>query len=133
MKNRSYKTVKNELDRVFSLYIRRRDTTEQNGERFGVCISCKKHIKYEQGDAGHFINRRHLSLRWNEKNTNFQCRNCNRFDEGNNIGYIAGMINRYGQSIIMELQLKKNSISKLNTWELEQLIIHYKNETKKLK
>ena len=130
-KQRSFKTLKNSLDIVFALFIRKRDTIPYGSTRIGKCISCGVVMFYEKGDCGHFINRRHMSLRWNEKNSNFQCRCCNRFDEGNNIGYISGMIRKYGQGIIDELTLKKNTISKLACFELEQLINYYKNETEK--
>ena len=100
---KSYKTLKNKLDRVFALFIRKRDTKDG----YGKCISCGKICSYENLDCGHFINRRHLSLRWNEKNSNAQCRSCNRFDEGNNIGYITGMIRKYGEGVINEMALKK--------------------------
>ena len=130
-KQRSLKTLKNSLDIVFSLYILKRDTWSYGSTRVGKCISCGLVLFYEKGDCGHFISRRHMSLRWNAKNNNIQCRFCK--NEGNNIGYVSGMIQKYGQGIIDELTLKKNTISKLACFELEQLINYYKSETEKLK
>lgn len=58
--------------------------------------------------------------------------NCNRFDEGNNIGYTRGLIAKYGPQVIDLLYLKKHTIKKWDTFELEALITHYQKEIKKL-
>jgi hypothetical protein len=80
---------KDKLDRIFSQYIRLRDA-DQNG--YIRCISCGKIVLWKEADNGHFINRKHMSLRFSETNCNAQCRSCNRFDEGNMTGYNLGMI-----------------------------------------
>ena len=48
---------KNKLDRIFSIFIRKRDTKEG----YGFCISCGKPITFETCDCGHYINRVHMS------------------------------------------------------------------------
>jgi uncharacterized radical SAM superfamily protein len=74
-----------------------------------------------------------MATRFDERNCNAQCRKCNRFDEGNNIGYTKGLIAKYGDKVIDELYIKKYIISKMSKAEFEILIDHYKNEVKKLK
>ena len=129
MKEKSYKTLKNSLDRIFSIYIRNRDADENGICR---CISCGKRDYWKNMDAGHFINRKHLSLRWDERNVHAQCRSCNRFDEGNVLGYTKAIIRKYGSAILDELEVKKFTIYKPARFDLQVLIDHYREETKKL-
>ena len=122
-------TLKNKLDRIFSLYIRLRDANLQGYTR---CISCGKIVPWKEADCGHFINRSHMATRYNEKNCNAQCRSCNRFDEGNNIGYIRGLIKKYGQGVIDELEILKHQESHWTEFEYKSLIEHYKQKVKEL-
>lgn len=115
------------LDRVFSKYIRLRDS---DGDYF-VCCSCGATKAYEQADAGHFINRRWMALRWDERNVHAQCRSCNRFDEGNNIGYVRFMQRTYGDQMIDILMSKKKS-HRWTDFELDILIAEYKDKIKSL-
>lgn len=127
MKEKSYKTLRRILDDTFSKFIRKRDT--QDG--WGICISCNKPTLYEKGDCGHYISRGILALRWSEKNTAFQCRDCNRFNEGNKVGFKEGLIKRYGKSIVSLLEIQSKTSVKYGRFELETLIKFYKNELKK--
>jgi hypothetical protein len=122
--------LQRKLDRIFSEYIRLRDTDE-NG--YGRCISCGKWIHWKEGDAGHFCNRKHLSLRYDEKNVNLQCRSCNRFDEGNTIGYNRGLVEKYGDGVINYLTIKKFNHCRLGKVEYEALIKEYTEKVKQLK
>ena len=122
--------LKDKLDRIFSEYIRLRDS-DANG--YCRCISCGAVHHWRDVDCGHYVNRSHMATRFDERNCNAQCRKCNRFDEGNNIGYTKGLIAKYGDKVIDELYVKKYSISKMSKAEFEILIDHYKNEVKKLK
>lgn len=121
--------LKAKLDRIFSLYIRLRDS-DDNG--YGRCISCRKIVHYKDADAGHFINRKHMSLRYDEKNVNFQCRPCNRFDEGNMTGYARGLICKYGEDVIKYLEVKKYNTSKICRTVYLELIKYYENKVKEL-
>ena len=60
--------------------------------RIRTVTSGVKIVLWKEADNGHFINRKHMSLRFSETNCNAQCRSCNRFDEGNMTGYNLGMI-----------------------------------------
>lgn len=129
MRKKSQKTLIRKLDEVFSRYIRLRDADEHGYIR---CISCGKIRHFSEMDCGHFINRSHMATRYDEQNCNGQCRACNRFDEGNNIGYTRGLIAKYGPQVIDLLYLKKNTIKKWDIFELEALIAHYQKEIQKL-
>jgi len=79
----SYQTLKNKLDKVFSVYIRTRDSifTTQTTEGF-LCITCGRYIPINKGDCGHFNKRQHMKTRWEEKNCHAQCKGCNNFEQG---------------------------------------------------
>lgn len=121
--------LKEKLDRVFSHFIRLRDS---NKDGYCRCISCGAIVFWKEIQNGHYVNRGHMGTRFNEKNCNSQCIRCNMFDEGNNIGYTRGLINKYGIKVISELEVKKHSISKLTPVEYEILINHYSDEVKRL-
>jgi hypothetical protein len=117
------------LDKTFSEYIRLRDSDE-----YGMihCISCSTRVKWKEADAGHFVNRRHQSLRFDEYNVNAQCRRCNRLENGNIEGYKRGLIAKYGRWILEYLENKKNEIVKFNDFELELMGLNYGKKVREL-
>lgn len=88
--------LKAKLDKVFSLYIRLRDSKPFN-YRFFKCISCGEIKPFEQADCGHFHSRRHLSTRFDEDNAHAECRACNRFSADHLINYEKNLIAKIGQ------------------------------------
>lgn len=127
---RSLSTLVASLDRVFSMYIRLRDTSPQGYFR---CISCGRLLPFEQADCGHYVNRQHMSLRFSEQNCNAQCRRCNRFDEGAIMDYRRGLVKKIGAQQVELLEVQKHETRKYSNWELEILIDHYKKEVERLK
>jgi len=103
--------------KVFNAWIRKRD--EYKG-----CISCGSEIDH----AGHYFSAGHYSaLRFEETNVHGQCLRCNNFMHGNLINYRFGLITRYGEDYVKELESK--SINKLKKWsreELEDIVKKYK-------
>lgn len=120
------------LDRVFSQYIRLRDSVPGVAERSFICCSCGQMKPYAMADAGHFINRRWMATRWREDNVHAQCSACNRFDEGNAAGYAVFMIKKYGQEHVDMLLAIKNQSQKWTDFELDILIKEYKQKVKDL-
>jgi hypothetical protein len=112
---------KAKLDRVFSIWIRKRDT--KGG--IGFCISCGKPTTFEKGDCGHYINRKHMATRYDEMNCNLQCIKCNRFDEGNIQGYRKGLIKKYGLEAVELLELRKFNTAHYNDLIYKELIKKY--------
>lgn len=115
------------LDRVFSKFVRLRDS----GNGIFICCSCGQLKPFAQADAGHFINRRWMALRWDEKNVNAQCRSCNRFDEGNQVGYLNFMIKKYGKTAVDILTSMKQP-HKWTDGELDILTKYYKSRVRDL-
>lgn len=134
-KKKAKKTTKQvdykaKLDKVFSLYIRYRDTMPSGYFR---CISCGQIKPFAQADCGHYINRQHMATRFDEMNCNAQCRKCNRFDEGNIQGYRLGLIRKYGEQKVELLELKKNTTRKYSEFEYRALIKYYTVLSNKIK
>ena len=122
--------LKAKLDRIFSEFIRLRDSDENGYIR---CISCNSIHKWKESDAGHYVNRSIMSLRYDEKNVNAQCRHCNRFQEGNMIGYNHGLIDKHGDSVISYLNIKRFNFCKMGDVEYNSLIKYYQRKVKELK
>lgn len=96
------------------------------------CISCGLIKPISQADCGHYINRQHMSTRYNEMNCNAQCRSCNRFDEGNIQGYRRGLIQKYGEQKVLLLESMKNDYVKYSEAEYRILIAGYRSRYKKI-
>lgn len=124
------KTLKIILDKVFSDFIRLRDS-----DNYGMCscISCGKKEFWTLVDCGHYEDRAHMGTRYSEKNCNAQCRDCNRFNDGNREGYTRGLISKYGISVIGELETKRNALNKMSRIDYQIAIDHYREEVSKLK
>lgn len=119
-------------DKWMSLYVRTRDSQQWECKYFR-CISCGRLLPIAQADAGHYINRSHMSLRFSEDNVHAQCRRCNRFDEGNATGYRAGLVEKIGEQRLALLEAAKYRTHKLAAAELDILAEYFKSETKKFK
>lgn len=122
--------IKKRLDTVFAMYIRLRDVMPNGIFR---CISCGRILPFEESDCGHYINRQHMATRFSEKNCNAQCRQCNRFDEGNIQGYRRGLIAKYDESTVQLLEAMKSQINKISDFEYRTMIDYYRKEVKRLK
>lgn len=129
-KSGKHPDLKSKLDKEFSLFIRLRDAMPNGYFR---CISCGQIKRFEQADCGHYINRQHMSTRFDEMNCNAQCRKCNRFMEGNIQGYRQGLITKYGEQRVLLLEAKKNQTRKYSDFEYKELIKYYKALNAKLR
>lgn len=118
------------LDRVFSLFIRYRDSMP-NG--YFQCVSCRKIKRFSQADCGHYINRKHMNTRFDEMNCHAQCRECNRFSEGNIQDYRRNLVGKYGERAVILLEAKKNVFRQFSDFQLEEKISFYREQANKLK
>jgi len=111
-------TNKKKLDRIFSKYIRKRDTKKG----YGKCVTCRVIKPYEDLDCGHYISRQHLATRWDEYNCAIQCRKCNRFMGGEQDEFAVYLMDKYGKDIIHELNKSKWTPIKLDDlWAMGQI------------
>jgi len=120
----SIKTV----DKWFSEYIRKRDT--QSGAV--RCPTCGGVITYETSDAGHFISRRFMNTRWNEKNVHAQCRKCNRFQYGNQYEFGLFIDSKYGKGEAEKLLFLSKLEYKPMPHELKEIAKYFRQKIKEL-
>ena len=71
--------LKKELDRVFSLFIRQRDSNDLG---YGACATCDYIAPWREMDCGHYQPRQDMATRWGERNCHLQCKSCNGFRGG---------------------------------------------------
>lgn len=119
----------NKLDKVFSLYIRLRDSTP-NGNF--CCISCGRWKTWCDADCGHYFSRARMNTRWDEKNCSAECSYCNRFDSSHLDGYRSNLIRKIGEEEFERLHIRANMTRKWSEFELEQLVKYYKAKAKEL-
>lgn len=124
MRKKSLKTLKRDLDSIFSQYIRKRNA---GSEGLAACITCGKVLHWTLGHAGHFIKRQHLATRYDERNSHFQCVQCNTYRGGNLIEYTLYMQKRYGVEVVEELMRLKRTTKKHSIAELQALIEKFTN------
>lgn len=128
----SVATLTRKLDKVFSEFIRLRDS-KPYGHKFFRCISCGQIKAYEQMDAGHFVSRIHKATRWDEENVNGECRACNRMSADHIIWYQRNLEQKIGRDRVDMLIARGRQTKKWSAWELETLIEYYKKEVAKYK
>lgn len=80
--------------------------------------------------AGHFYASTFTAVRWDERNVNGQCVACNVFLHGNLLNYRNGMIAKYGQKVVDDLEAIHNKPIKLDRFDLERMIEEYKTKLK---
>ena len=117
-------------DSWFSKFIRLRDADDNGNVK---CISCPAIHQWKKMDAGHFIKRQHKGTRFDEKNVNGQCRNCNWLKQGNDINYAKGLEKKYGPGIIEQLEVAKRRTLPMGKFELGVISDHYREKFKELK
>ena len=117
------------LDKVFSLYIRQRNA--ENG--IVRCFTCGMLFNWQLTDCGHFVSRKKIPTRWEEKNCAVQCKSCNIFSEGNKYIFGKKLNEKYGEGTAERLIIKSNNISKITEFELGLLIKEFEQKLKLLK
>ena len=119
-KKPSRKTIVNNLDKVFSEYIRKRYA--KNG--IAECVTCGKKDHWKNLQAGHFMSRKHYATRWDEENVEVQCMACNVYRYGEQYLFAKHL----GEEKADELLAKSRTMVKLKDWELQDMIEIYKKK-----
>jgi hypothetical protein len=82
-------------------------------------------------ENGHFFSRAFHSVRWDLRNCNAQCRECNMLMETNPKmvkKYREELIKKIGENQMEELERVKNSIVKDTIQDLEDLVEKFKKD-----
>lgn len=109
------------LDKIFSVYIRRRKAVNDISE----CFTCGKQDHWKKLQNGHFQSRKHYSTRWHELNCQVQCAGCNVFRYGEQYKFALNLDNTYYSGLAEELLIEAHKTVKLDNTDLEMLINKY--------
>lgn len=124
MRKISRKGLINKLDRIFSEYIRKRDADKKG---FCKCITCQREFKWNELDAGHFISRKEMSVRWDERNVAAQCQYCNRFRYGRAYEFSLALDNK-SKGLSKRLYNKSKEVVKFSMNDLHEKVEYFKNK-----
>jgi hypothetical protein len=123
--------LKKELDKIFSVFIRLRDATD---EGMVQCFTCGTVKHYKSGmQNGHFQSRSHLATRFDEHNCQAQCVGCNMFKQGEQYKFGLNLDAKYGEGEAEELESLAKSTVKFSSYDYEEKISYYKSAVNKLK
>jgi len=111
------------LDTIFSQYIRLKNSVDE----IATCFTCGKQDHWKKLQNGHFQSRRHYSTRWDEINCQVQCQKCNIWNSGEQFLFSQNLDNKFGEGTARRLHIKSQQTIKLADFELEDMIINYKN------
>jgi hypothetical protein len=118
LKKESCSALKKKLDSVFSLYIRFRDK--------GICYTCGIQKMPSEMQAGHYVSRICLILRWDEDNVHCQCYSCNCKKHGNLITYRENLVQDIGLESVERMELRRHETVKRTAAWYHAMIDHYK-------
>lgn len=118
-----------DADIVISQYIRLK-SADKNG--MVKCFTCGDIKHWTVTDAGHYISRSHLYLRWDERNLKPQCQPCNRLNYGELAKY-SERLNEICQGLPDILRSEATIVHKPSRDEIRQIIAEYTPKVKTLK
>ena len=124
--------LKKELDTIFSIFIRLRESNEYG---YCQCFTCGVVRHYKDGmQNGHFQSRKHLSTRFSEDgNCEVQCVKCNVYSWGEQYKFSLALDAKYGEGRAEELEFLARTTLKISRAEYEEKISYYKNLVENLK
>lgn len=115
-----------ETRKPFQKFIRSRDAND-------ACISCET-TTAKIWHAGHYKKAELFTgLIFDEVNVNKQCEKCNTFLDGNESEYRVGLVKKYGQDAVLELEQRANELRvySFSREELKELKLKYQRLLKK--
>lgn len=128
-KKKTKTKIRQELDAMYSRYIRLRDADE-NG--MCTCISCGDIKHWKKMQNGHYASRTCYSTRWDDDNCHTQCLACNRFREGNKIWYRRKLVEMYGEDKVRKIEDKSLEDVKYTKSDYEEMLEFYTKEVVEL-
>ena len=128
-KSPSLSDLEKTLDKVFSQYIRQKDSDAGGTVE---CVTCNQLFYWKETDCGHFIKRQYRSVRWDERNVGVQCTRCNHYMGGRQDDFSRYIINTYGYSAYDELMRLKYQTMKFSRLEILEKIDEYKEKLERL-
>ena len=124
-------TIVKKLDKIFSIYIRKKDADFHN---IVECYTCGVSINWKyECDAGHFMGRGKYATRWEPLNVKPQCKKCNGFRRGEQYLFSKHLDEEYGKGTADELVYLSNQNARFTNDELLEKIKYYNELVKNLK
>jgi len=125
---KSVSKLKEDLDAVFSKYVRNKYAVDG----YVACYTCPKVKPVSEMTNGHFVSRRHLATRFDERNCRPQCWGCQAKHLGNGmpVEFARKLSLEYGEKIIDILYRKAQEIVK--NYPYEEKIEEYKKKLENL-
>ena len=120
--------AKKKADEAFSLFIRTRDSVK------GVCTcaTCGAKHPIKAMHAGHFISRKHMATRYDERNVNAQCFACNIHNKGEQYKHSLYVDTKYGQGTAQILHELSQTIVQMKAQDYLDIVETYKKKTEVL-
>lgn len=121
---------------AFSKFIRLRDCLKtMKRTDYAMCITCGKITPWrnKQLQAGHFIPGRGNAVLFDELGVNAQCYDCNINKGGLPLIYRKIMVERHGEEVVNQLELKYYKTRKLYKGDYDLIYFHYKKLYEQLK
>jgi hypothetical protein len=115
--------------KIFSEYSRRK-FADRNG--YVACCSCGQIHHWKEMDAGHYISRIHLAVKYDDMNVHAQCKGCNAFKQGNPVGYRQFLVRRYNEKAVQALEDRRSFPAGFTRDGLQLRIMEYKAKLSEL-
>ncbi len=125
-RKKTTKQLKVELDKIFSLYVRKKHSKDG----YGKCYTCGITKPITDLQCGHFISRVYLATRYSEDNCRPQCVGCNVFGKGKTVEFAAHLERDFDKAFISKLFRQANTITK--NFPYKKQIEEYKEKLKLL-
>jgi len=125
----SVTSAKKRADSAFSLFIRTRDSV--NG--VCTCVTCVCKVPIKAAHAGHFISRKDLSTRYDERNVNAQCFACNIHRKGEQYLHSLYIDAKHGAGTSSELLELSRQLRQMKVQDYLDIAERYKNLLEEIK
>lgn len=122
VKKQTVASLKKKADKVFSLYVRKRDS--ENG--YAECFTCGVQKTIPEMQAGHFVSRAVNKLRYDELNVHAQCYTCNVIKHGDLYTYAKRLDEYHGDGTADSLHAQRHESHRFTKEELLNIIEEYK-------
>ncbi len=126
-KRESLPSLKKELDRVFSLFIRQRDS---GPDGIAKCSTCDYRARWQEMDAGHYVPRQDMNTRYDEKNVHIQCKSENAFRGGVPEKMAVYIDKKYGAGTAEILRAKGKIKTRIDRNKFKIWIKYYRERIK---
>ena len=121
LKKWTLKRWKQEAWKYCSIYNRKKNTFNE----IGACCTCNKTLRWDEGDAGHFMAGRTNAILFYDRGIHLQCKNCNR-NQGEQYLYSKFIETMYGIEEVKKQERLRYTTKKYSKDDYIKMIKEYK-------